>query len=53
MRPSYGRMAERLIASVLKTETPKGVGGSNPSPSANEDVNPDISSGYLSEFIEN
>jgi hypothetical protein len=49
----YGRMAERFIASVLKTETPKGVGGSNPSPSANTDINPDEMSGYLSGFIEN
>ena len=27
-------MAERLIAPVLKTDVPKGTGGSNPSPSA-------------------
>ena len=30
----FGGMAERFKASVLKTDVPKGTGGSNPSPSA-------------------
>ena len=33
-------MAERLKAPVLKTGIPKGIGGSNPSPSAKNDAGP-------------
>jgi hypothetical protein len=35
---AFGGMAERLIAPVLKTGGPQGLGGSNPSPSANHKV---------------
>lgn len=45
---TLGGVAERLIATVLKTVVPKGTGGSNPLPSANQEKH---SSALAGEFF--